>query len=149
MRKLVGQIISEVLSEVLSQKLALQLLATLAAVMSFAVVMREYLSQFVPQPAEQWAVLTTAAALAGLLAAVASFFYYRPKLKFITSVGAWMDVKTNTYYCHSCKSKKLSSPLYASGGYLRCVVANCPTVLHDPDYVPPSPTKEKKKPSAG
>ena len=103
--------LSSVLKTVLSQKLALMLTVSWVPILTLAISARDHLAQFVPQPAEQWAVLTTASSLAGILTAAGAYFWFRPKWQFDQSTGAWLDVKTNLRYCAKCKTNKVSSPL--------------------------------------
>lgn len=101
------QTITSALNTLLSQKLAVLLGTLWAPILSVAAVARHGLAQLIPQPAEEWAVLTTAAALAGLITSVASYYWFRPKL--IEHYGAFFKRKPNgeyheAVYCGICKN---------------------------------------------
>jgi len=101
------QWLSALLKTVLSQKISLLLAAAWVPIITAAVSVRHYLAQFVPQPAEEWAVLTTASSLAGLLTAAGSYFWIRPK--FTEFYGAFFKRNPNggyhdAVYCGNCKS---------------------------------------------
>jgi len=145
----IGRKVIDALSTALSRKLELLLTAATAAVMAAAAGWRDYLARFVPDPAAQWAVLTTAAAIAGLLIAAATYFAVRPRLKHLTMIGVYEDLKTGDYYCANCFLKsKLHAPLYLTPDerHYKCSVCQHTRIVEI--YEPVDPPKPSEKDSS-
>lgn len=95
--------ISAALSIVLARKIELLIGGTYTFLIAEMVMGRAKLAKFVPQPADQWAVTTTFAALAGISIALFSFFWFIPSLIFDEKTNTYIDIKTGKHFCVSCK----------------------------------------------
>jgi hypothetical protein len=125
------------LKKLATRKAEVLLVLAMPAVVSVAEVLQTYLVQFVPKPTEIWALRALEVAALGLLAALVSFFYFRPKLKPV-DWGAHQDTKTGAYFCSKCfiEHKRLS-PLYLSKDQSQYKCPICPGYRHNPAYIPP------------
>ena len=114
------QWLSSVLKTVLAQKLSLLLTVSWVPILTVAISARDYLAQFVPQPAEQWAVLTTASSLAGMLTAAATYFWFRPK--FVEHRGAFFKRNPaggyhDAVYCGVCKKPTATGSYHVASNF--------------------------------
>lgn len=72
-----------------------------------------------------------------------------PHLKFDSRIGIYRDRKTGLFYCPSCRSKKLRSPLKQEEKGWRCVVRDCMMFYSNPSYVDPKKSKTVSPTSRG
>lgn len=80
--------------------------------------------------------------------ASALLLFFRPRLKFDPHLGIYRDRKSGIYYCPSCHSKKIRSPLREEEEGWRCVVKDCLLFFENPDIkaqpqAPPQRTVRK------
>lgn len=74
--------------------------------------------------------------------AAALVLYFRPGLKFDPALGIFRDRKTSIYYCPSCHSRKLRSPMKHEEIGWRCVVKDCSMFYPNPNFKePPKPKR--------
>ncbi len=97
------QLILAASAKLLARKAEALLSLVSVTALSWAVAARSYLAQYMPRPAEEWAVITTAIALASLCLALLAWLRFRPKLRFEKETSAYVDEKTNQRYCPACK----------------------------------------------
>ena len=127
-----SSLLTSVLAKVLARKIELLLAASWGSVLAVTISARHYLAQFVPLPADEWAVLTTGAALAALLTVAFVYFWFRPKFE-PTSWGSHKNIKTGTYYCSVCLiPNKIHSPMFLSSDGRRWI---CHSKLQSNHYV--------------
>ena len=112
--KFLFDLLVKVLTQALARKVELLLAASWVSVLAVIISGRHYLAQFVPLPADEWAVLTTGAALASLLTVAFAYFWLRPKFKPL-SWGVHQDIKTGAYFCSVCLiPNKIHSRMFLS-----------------------------------
>jgi len=70
-----------------------------------------------------------------------SYFWFKPKLVFDKRLNIYRDLKTDVYYCTSCKTKNILSPLAKRESYWNCTLKECRMNFDDPDYVQPENEK--------
>src|SRR4029077_11057158 len=58
-----------------------------------------------------------------------------PRLKFDSRRGIYKDARSNLFYCPSCHSKKLRSPLSEERHGWRCGIRECGQFYPNPDHV--------------
>ena len=115
--------------------LALVLVSVLSAVLLLAEShLAPYIKEVAPVTMLRLLLLLVLLALLGPFA----FLYFRPSLKFDAKLGIYHDRKTGLYYCPSCLSKKIRSPLKQGKHGWFCVVKDCRTSFANPDAVPPA-----------
>lgn len=113
------------LARVLARKVEAILATGYASILGAVSLFRTHLAHFVPSPPEEWAVLTTGAALAALLTVAFAYFWFRPKYKHIPDLGINQNIKTGDYFCSPCWVKdKLHSPLTNTDHGWKCRVCN-------------------------
>lgn len=134
----------KVLAPVLARKAEALMGSIWLSSLSVSISLRSYLAQFVPFPTDEWAVLTTGAAIAALATALFSYFWFRPKLE-PTGWGTHKNIKTGAYFCSTCLiPNKVHSPMYLSSDsrFWRCH-SNSNHKKVNPDFKepeqPPSP----------
>ena len=72
----------------------------------------DYLARQVSDPTDLWLIRAIAVSVLLLFLLAGSWFYYRPKYKFIHDLGINKNLKTGHYFCSPCYVKnKLESPL--------------------------------------
>jgi len=96
------------------------------------------LAPYVAQLQPTTLIRIVAALLVVALWAAALALFFRPRLKFDPVVGIYRDRKTAIYYCPSCHSKKLRSPMKHQEDGWRCVVKDCLMFYPNPEYKKPS-----------
>lgn len=94
-----------------------------------------YVSQLEPTTV----IRSVAVLLAVIGWAFALLTFFRPRLKFESRVGIYRDRKSNLYYCPSCHSNKLKSPLKETASGWFCVVKGCRSSYLNPDHKSPPP----------
>lgn len=134
MRSEMAKTVSATLAKLLAHKIEALLLAAAPLIAVGAAATRNALAQYVPQPAAEWAVLTTGAAVALLLTTILAWIAFRPRLEHLTKFGVYVDRKTGTYYCPKCLlTDKRRAPLYsnAEGRVWKC--SACAILRINPD----------------
>ena len=116
----------------------LPVLGTLA--LAVILLLEESLQKFVPEPQSLWAVRAIAISLLLLGLLVASFFWFRPKLKPLLW-GVHQDAKTGAYFCSKCfLIERRHSPLYLYDHESRWRCSACAFSCNNPEYKkPPEP----------
>ena len=100
------------LQESLKQKLPLLFASLIPIQTACFVFLRTYLLPHLADPTGQIALVAITISITLLLAGLATYFYYRPKYKFIHDLGINKNLKTGHYFCSPCYVKnKLESPL--------------------------------------
>lgn len=109
-----------------------------------------YLLAIVDALPAQTTLWLLAIALALFVWSFAIYYFFKPKLIFEESSGAYKDKKTGLRYCASCRdAHKRLSPLRASqtGNGWYCGVKGCHSHFPNPKYKePPDPPPEMLEP---
>ena len=79
------------------------------------------------------------------LVSIAFVFHFRPRLKFDSRLGVYRDRKLGLYYCPSCHTKKLLSPMQEYDRGWHCLAKGCLMFYKNPDYVGPAPQELKSR----
>jgi hypothetical protein len=82
------------------------------------------------------AIVRVSITLLSLLAWVLFLLWrFWPRLKFDPRLGIYEDRRSGIFYCPSCRSKKLLSPLLQREDGWRCRIKECDRFYSNPDYV--------------
>ena len=121
--------------------------ATLAAlgtaIPAWLLLAESRIAQHVSQLEPTTVIRVVAFLLVIALWATALLVFFRPRLKFDPRIGIYRDRKKGLYYCTSCHSKKLRSPLRENERGWRCNVKDCLMWYANPDYQEPPPPKQE------
>lgn len=148
MQGLLWKEIFKILTSALARKLEIFLAAAGISTLSVAVKARHYLAQFVPQPSEEWAIVSIGVALTSILIAIAVFFWFLPKFK-PTDFGTHINIKTGKQFCSTCLLQdKIHSPMFLDHdkSYWLCSV-NKSHRRDNPDYVAPAKNENPSYPA--
>jgi hypothetical protein len=89
------------------------------------------------------AIVRVSITLLSLLAWVLFLLWrFWPRLKFEPRLGIYQDQRSGIFYCPSCRSKKLLSPLLQQEDGWQCRIKECGQFYSNPDYArkrPPAP----------
>lgn len=101
------------------------------------------IAPFVSQLDPTTVVRALALSLIVTLWSLAILLFVRPRLKFEPRLGIYRDRKRGLYFCPSCYSKKLRTPLREEKNGWRCLVKECHGFYRNPDYTePPTPKRQ-------
>lgn len=105
----------------------------------------DYLARQVSDPTDIWLIRAISVSVLLLFLLAASYFFFRPKYKFMPDLGVNKNLKTGQYFCSPCYVKnKLESPLETHPHSWRCNV--CHKEWDDPSR-PPPPEPSRPAPS--
>jgi len=96
---------------------------------------RTYFAKFLADKTGELALLTTTLSVVSVLVAIASYFYFKPRMVFDKHRQVYKNEKEpGVYYCVSCKDghNRWSKLRKKEHGWI-CFVKECRTVHHDPD----------------
>ena len=112
--------------------LAILLIGT--TLISALLVFEGHLAPFVSQLPPKTIIRVGIALL--LIVSWLGFFLWRsyPRLKFDSRLQIWRDKRSGLFYCPSCRSKKLFSPLGEEKNGWRCGIKECNQFYRNPDY---------------
>lgn len=114
------------------------LLMALTPILGVAYLLAEsYLWQYVKMLGPLVAIRIIVFLFLALLLSLAYAVHPRPKLKFIKNIGVHLDIKTSIYYCSTCKTKKIMSPMQEEPRGWTCL--GCNGFRKNPDYKEPPP----------
>ena len=123
---------TRVLAQLLARKLELLLVSLSPTLTSVWFYFRTEIAQHLSDPTGRLALLTTGISISLFPLTLASYFWFRPKLKHIPSLGVHKDIKTGSYYCSRCYLKdKKSHPLKTVHHAWQCHV--CGNRADNPD----------------
>ena len=113
------------LKTALSQKVPIALGTIAPFLVSGMLYLRQYLAPHLSDPTGLIALIAIAVSGTLLLLLAATYFWFRPKFKFMPKLGAFFEAKSGNYFCTHCLVKtKLNSPLTPDGTEWFCHVCN-------------------------